>query len=135
MRSINLTNLTSLQSIANNAFYYMGLGSANSSYRAPLNLSGLKNLKSIGRYVFDSCCSYTATKLDLSGCSSLTTIGQNAFGEIGKSCPDFIGIDLSGCNKLTTIGLYAFYNIGLNSPKVINPILPTSITTISKGAF
>ncbi|MBQ8522590.1 MAG: leucine-rich repeat protein [Clostridia bacterium] len=73
---------------------------------------------------FQSCSSLTS--VDLSKCTSLTTIGDYAFNSTALT-----SIDLSNCTNLTTIGDYAFQNCS----SLTSITLPSSLTTIGKRAF
>ena len=66
--------------------------------------------------------------LDLSKCTSLTTIGDGAF----MNSKALKSVDISGCTSLKTIGDYAFCNCTNLAGKII---LPASLTTIGEAAF
>ena len=65
--------------------------------------------------------------MSLSGCTSLTSIGDYAF----KECKGLTTVSLSGCTSLTSIGDYAFERCyGLTSVS-----FPASLTSIGFNAF
>ena len=106
-------------------------------------------LQTIGNYAFYSCSGLTG-ELNLGECTSLTSIGSDAFYgcsgltsislpssliSIGRyafsGCSKLASVYLSGCTSLTSIGDYVFgYCIGLTSIS-----LPSSLTSIGVSAF
>ena len=91
-----------------------------------LDLSGCTSLTTIRANAFQGCKGLTS--LDLSGCTSLTEIGSYAF----YGCKDLTSLDLSGCTSLTTIGMNAFEGCtGLTGELK----LPASLTEIAFSAF
>ena len=91
-----------------------------------LDLSGCTSLTTIRANAFQGCTGLTS--LDLSGCTSLTEIGSYAF----YGCKDLTSLDLSGCTSLTTIGMNAFEGCtGLTGELK----LPASLTEIGRVAF
>ena len=110
------------------------------------------NIKSIGEEAFCDCTGLTGT-LDLSNCTSLTSIGGSAFSgcsgltsitlpssltSIGgwafSSCRGLTEIDLSNCTSLTSIGGRAFSNCsGLTGALDFSNC--TSLTSIGSYAF
>ena len=92
------------------------------------NLVVPENTTTIPQYAFYLCDSIT--NLDLSNCTSLTSIGSSAFSD----CYNLISIDLSNCSNLTSIGGFlAFANCSnLTSIDLSNC---TSLTSIGSQAF
>ena len=92
------------------------------------NLVVPENTTTIPQYAFYLCDSIT--NLDLSNCTSLTSIGSSAFSD----CDNLISIDLSNCSNLTSIGGFlAFANCSnLTSIDLSNC---TSLTSIGSQAF
>ena len=107
---------SSLESIGESAFYgCYGLTS--------IDLSGCKNLISIGNSAFSTCSALTGD-LDLSECINLISIGDGAFGMCGLTSITFP-------SSLISIGDSAFnFCSGLTSIT-----LPSSLTSIGRGAF
>jgi hypothetical protein len=89
-----------------------------------LDLSYCINLATIGEGAFFG----TITSLNLSNCTSLTTIENRAFFHCGIDSLDF-----SDCINLETIGKYAFHES--NSIKYINFSNCSGLTTIGEYAF
>ena len=121
------------------------------AFRNCTEISSVKfpqTLTRIARYAFVGCTGLTS--LDLSGCTSLTTIDSWPFSgctglksislpanltTIGEgsflNCTGLTSLDLSGYTSLTTIGEGAFYECkGLTSIS-----LPANLTTIGSSAF
>ena len=95
---------SSLESIGESAFYMCyGLTS--------IDLSGCKNLISIGNSAFSTCSALTGD-LDLSGCKNLISIGNGAFGMCGFTSIAFPSslISIGDGASLTSIGSGAFQN-------------------------
>ncbi len=89
-----------------------------------LDLSNCSALSTIENNAFYQC---SIINLDLSNCSSLTTLENYAF--YGSS---ITSLDLSMCPILTTIGSYAFYNSNINTLNLSNNSL---LTIIGSKAF
>ena len=89
-----------------------------------LDLTGLTSLTTIGRSAFYNC-GFTGG-LDVSGLTNLTTIGEYAFNNCGFTG----GLDVSGLTNLTTIGGYVFSDCGFSSAR-----LPAQMTVIPRGLF
>lgn len=82
------------------------------------------SLQTIGGKIINNS---NITSLNLSPCTALTIIGNNAF----FNNTTLTSIDISGCSSLTTIGNYAFCNSGITGS--LN--LPKNLTEIGKSAF
>ena len=89
-----------------------------------LNLSNCTSLTSIGLSAFEDCSGLTSLTLP----SSLTSIGASAF----RNCSGLTGgLNLGGCTSLTSIGASAFRGCsGLTSIS-----LPSRLTSIGSSAF
>ena len=88
-----------------------------------IDLSGCTSLTSIGNYAFSDCSGLTSIVIP----ASVTSIGTYAFSD----CSKLTNIDLSGCTSLTSIGTYAFSDCsGLTSI-----VIPASVTSIGDGVF
>ncbi|WP_244331267.1 leucine-rich repeat domain-containing protein [[Clostridium] hylemonae] len=119
-----------------------------------LDITGAVNLVQIHDNAFDSWKNLTANGLDLSGLTSLTTIGSAAFYECGftgglnltgltslttiggdafANCRFTGGLDVSGLKNLTTIGAYAFKNCGFTGGLDLSGL--KNLTTIGAYAF
>ena len=92
-----------------------------------LDLSGCTSLTTIGGYAFSDCTGLTSINLP----ASLTTIGDQAF----RDCKGLISLDLSGCTSLTTIGTGMTGRAFLNCTGLTGISLPASLTTIGQDAF
>ena len=162
LKSIDLSNCTSLTSIGSYAFASC---SRLTSITLPSSLTSIGNgafdgcggltsitlpssLTSIGSYAFASCSRLTSITLP----SSLTSIGNGAFDGCGgltsitlpssltsigsfvfQDCYKLPSIDLSNCTSLTSIGGFAFRDCsGLTSIDLSNC---TSLTSIGGYAF
>ena len=91
------------------------------------DLSGCTSLTSIGDSAFRYCSVLTG-ELNLGGCTSLTSIGERAFDGCGGLTGE---LNLGGCTSLTSIGYMAFGGCyGLTSIS-----LPSSLTSIGGSAF
>ena len=91
-----------------------------------VDLSNCTSLTSIGIYAFSGCSGLTGA-LDLSNCTRLTSIGESAFGD----CSGLTSITLP--SSLTSIGDYAFFGCsGLTEVDLSNC---TSLTSIGSYAF
>ena len=91
-----------------------------------LDITGAVNLVQIRNNAFNSWKNLTANGLDLTGLTSLTTIGRSAFYNCGFTG----GLDVSGLTNLTTIGGYVFSDCGFSSAR-----LPAQMTVIPTGLF
>ncbi len=90
-----------------------------------IDLSACTSLSSIGNVAFFNCTSLTS--IDLSACTSLSSIGNVAFCD----CTGLTSVDLSACTSLSSIGKSAFKDCtGLTSID-----LPASLSTIGVNAF
>ena len=119
LTSVNLSGCTNLTGIGKWAFQ------SCSGLKGELNLGGCTSLTSIGEAAFSDCRGLTSislpsslksirygafwdcsglTSVDLSGCTSLISIGDTAF----YYCSGLTSVDLSGCTSLTSIGTNAF---------------------------
>ncbi|BFL13623.1 hypothetical protein K160097B7_28390 [[Clostridium] hylemonae] len=94
-----------------------------------LDITGAVNLVQIRNNAFNSWKNLTANGLDLTGLTSLTTIGRSAFYNCGFTG----GLDVSGLTNLTTIGEYAFNNCGFTGGLDVSGL--TNLTTIGEFAF
>lgn len=129
----------SLTSVGDRAFAFCsGLSS--------VDLSGCKNLSSIGLGAFALCSDLTSihfptsltsigasafmgtalTSIDLSGCTGLTRIDS-----VFSGCTKLTSIDLSSCTGLTSVGPYAFENCA----SLASVTFPDDITSIDACAF
>lgn len=68
-----------------------------------VDLSLCKNLTSIGDRAFNNC--FNLTSVDLSNCENLTYIGTSTF----FSCKNLVDINFTNCKSLTTFGKWTFY--------------------------
>lgn len=123
--TLDITGAVNLVQIHDNAFDIWENLTANG-----LDLSGLKNLTSIGEYAF-SYCGFTGG-LDLTGLTNLTTIGRSAF-ENGGFTGFTGGLDVSGLTNLTSIGESAFSNGGFTGGLDLTSL--KNLTTIGGNAF
>ncbi|BDF06421.1 hypothetical protein CE91St63_34830 [[Clostridium] hylemonae] len=94
-----------------------------------LDITGAVNLVQIHDNAFNSWKNLTANGLDLSGLTSLTTIGSAAFYDCGFTG----GLNLTGLKNLTTIGSSAFYECGFTGGLNLTGL--TNLTTIGSTAF
>ena len=137
LKSIDLSNCTSLTSIGSYAFASC---SRLTSITLPSSLTSIGNgafdgcggltsitlpssLTSIGSFVFQDC--YKLPSIDLSNCTSLTSIGGFAF----RDCSGLTSIDLSNCTSLTSIGGYAFENCTGITSVTINEYVFRNVTS------
>lgn len=124
--NVDFSPCTKLKTISREAFYC-------NNYMASMNLSGLKALETIGINAFNTCSQkaegVTELAIDLSGCSSLKEIEDNAFANIKTAG---LAINLSGCASLTTLGEGAFLN---GKEKSVDLSECTALETIAKRAF
>ncbi len=124
--NVDFSPCTKLKAISREAFYC-------NNYMASMNLSGLKALETIGINAFNTCSQkaegVTELAIDLSGCSSLKEIEDNAFANIKTAG---LAINLSGCASLTTLGEGAFLN---GKEKSVDLSECTALETIAKRAF
>ncbi len=141
LRSVNLSDCTSLTSIGDSAFSSSsGLTSVtlpssitsigDSAFASCFNLTNIDlsnctSLTNIGDYAFASCSNLT--NIDLSGCASLTSVGDSAFA----SCSNLTNIDLSNCTSLTNIGKSVFSSCR----SLTSVTLPGDIASIGDFAF
>ena len=145
--TIDLTPLTTLETIGNSAFsgnktvgtivipasvktigdraFYgaSGYQSAASNIDA-VDFSGANNLETIGNNAFQHTTIRTA---DFSGCSNLKSIGENAF----DGCKQLQTVDLSKAVELESIGKEAFKDCVSTTYVAI----PKSVTSIDESAF
>lgn len=139
---IGLTSIAfpaSLTSVGDRAFI-------SCSGLSSVDLSGCKNLTSIGMGAFGYCTGLKSIKLP----NSLTSIGESAFtgtaltsidlskctnltriNSVFSGCTKLTSIDLSSCTSLTGIGPYAFENCA----SLARVTFPTGITSIDACAF
>ena len=104
---IDFTSCKKLKTIAENAFYSNGLMTS-------INLSGLTVLETIEANAFNTSCSDSGIAelvIDLTGCSSLKTIGDYAFNN--KKNISSTVVKFNGCTSLTKIGASAFQNVSV----------------------
>lgn len=124
--NVDFSPCTKLKTISREAFYC-------NNYMASMNLSGLKALETIGINAFNTCSQkaegITELTIDLSECSSLKEIEDNAFANIKTAS---LAINLSGCASLTTLGEGAFLN---GKEKSVDLSECTALETIAKRAF
>ncbi|MGE0076443.1 MAG: leucine-rich repeat protein [Bacteroidales bacterium] len=110
---VSISLPSTLETIGDYAFYYNRLNR--------LNLSGFNKLTQIGYQAF--CSNYIDT-LNLTNCSSLESIGNSAFnGNYNK----LTNVIFDGCTSLKTIGSNAFYtnkiaSVNLNGCTALNTI-------------
>ena len=90
-----------------------------------LDLNGCTSLQSIGSQAFSGCPNLT--EINLSGCTNLENIDDNAF----FNCSGLKEINLSNCTSLEIIGNGAFGEC--QSLETVT--LPSSVTTIYDNAF
>lgn len=139
LESFNFTaNLKSIGSWAFATDYYWwnnnnGVDYVNtSSYMSlkSIDLTKCTSLTTIGEYAFFGT---HATKIDMSGCTSLISIGNNAF-----SGNNYVSeLDMSGCSSLTTISDAAFCRLGYNQTNGCSIKLDgcNTLTAINQVAF
>ena len=112
-----VTDIFSATSYRNGVFYNSGI----TSIELPATL------ETIGSNAFRNCSGLTGA-LDLSNCTSLTSIRVMAF----YGCSGLTGeLDFSNCTSLTSIGDSAFYNCS----RLTSITLPSSLTSIGDYAF
>ena len=142
--SIDFSNCSQLALIKDHAFDLAGM--------EKINLSGLAALKTIEAYAFDQthattivldgcsaletlderafCQSYFVTSTSFKGLTSLKSIGNRAFLNLGKTSGDAGVVDLTACSALETIDESAF-----QSAKITGVKFPASLKTIGAKAF
>ena len=76
------------------------VGHLRSSTATAVDLSGLSQLTTVGDYFLRNCTSLTT--VDLSGLSQLTTVGDSFL----ERCSSLTTVDLSGLSHLCSIGKY-----------------------------
>ena len=89
-----------------------------------IDMSACTSLTTIGNSAFATCTSLTSVTLR----TSVTVIGQQAF----EGCSSLSSINLNECTGLTEIGAYAFSACGALAGSFT---LPTTLTSIGNGAF
>lgn len=102
---------------------YTGVFSGCSALEA-LDLSRCSELTFMGDNAFEGCSALA--QVDLSPCSKLTTIGKSAFA----FCSELVSLDLSSLSKLKEIQEKAFASCTKAQVK-----LPSSVTTFGSEAF
>ena len=133
---LDLTGCKNLEKIEQNAFEPRG----DNSKIKKINLSGLDKLTTIGYQAlsYQRACS----EVDLSGCSSLTLIDNQAFTNIATNAAnpvctvESLKISFDGCNKLTAVpNLRSLFNDNRSYSKLESVILSDSMTSISSSSF
>ena len=121
LNEVNFPNLINLQIIKHSAFLNTSAGSGG------VNLSNLSKLETIDDYAFANS---SASQLILNNCTSLKSIGNNAF----ENNISLTKIEWSNCKALTTIGSEAFKSIGYWGCVIdFSPLV--SLSKIGDGAF
>lgn len=106
----------------------------NCTHLASLDLTGLTSLTTIGEYAVSGTA---LTSISLAGCTALTTLGKGAFA----NSQQVTSVSLTGCTALTTIGNRAFLNLCKESSSTTGFALDidlstcTALATIEEGAF
>lgn len=100
LSSVDFSKCTNLSTIGEYAF----LGTKVKCF----DLSNCTSLLSIGHGAFS--CNYYASEINLSGCTSLSSIQPVAFYRMGADASEDKKITLSGCDALTSIEQMTFYN-------------------------
>ena len=143
MKSLDLSNVTHLQSIGEYSFWGTNSGYASDPVLENFNMGVLPELVSIGRGAFKALG--VSGVLDLSLFTSLTTIGLGAFSE------NFL-TDIVYAPNLTSIANYAFQinmlttvvypappiTVGdsvFASNKITSLTIPNGVTTIPNSSF
>jgi len=112
--------------VTNNSTTYTVVAVANNAFKynyniTSIDLSECSSLTTIGNYAFASANKLTSVKFS----SSITSIGNEVF-----SYSALRSIDISICTNLATIGSYAFSSTGILLIK-----FPSNITSINSNAF
>lgn len=103
LATLDFSACANLKTIKEQAF-------ASNDYLTAINLSGLKKLETIGLNAFNTCMNKATVSepvIDLSGCSSLKEIDDYGLANVKNAG---LKINFSGCTALTRIGEGAFLN-------------------------
>lgn len=120
MEKIDLTGLTALKTIEAYGF--------DQTHATEIVLDGCSALESLDERAF--CQSYFVTNTSFKGLTSLKSIGNRAFLNLGKTSGDAGVVDLTECSALETIDESAF-----QSAKIKGVKFPASLKTIGAKAF
>ena len=120
MEKIDLTGLTALKTIEQYGF--------DQTHATEIVLDGCSALESLDERAF--CQSYFVTSTSFKGLTSLKSIGNRAFLNLGKTSGNAGVVDLTECSALETIDESAF-----QSAKITGIKFPASLKTIGAKAF